>query len=87
MTDQEDAPKTVPPAKDTGRGMTDEQRARQAQSPEEGYPANTTDPLGGLGGDEGKVNADSAPGIAEDAEKGQTAVPIPSDEKAPPRSE
>jgi len=59
--------------------MTEEQQARETKSPEVGYPAATTDPYGGLGGDEGQVNADATPTIADDAEKGQTAVPAPSD--------
>jgi hypothetical protein len=60
--------------------MTEEQRARQTKSPEDGYPADTTDPLGGLGDDEGQVNADATPKIADDAEKGETATPAPSDD-------
>jgi len=73
MTEHEDERQKVP-------GMTEEQRARQTKSPEDGYPADTTDPLGGLGGDEGQVNADATPEIADDAEKAQTATPAPSDD-------
>ncbi len=73
MTEHEDERHTIP-------SMTEEQRARQTKSPEDGYPADTTDPLGGLGGDEGQVNADATPMIADDAEKGQTATPAPSDD-------
>ena len=80
MTEHEDDPQTVPTVKDTDAAMTDEQRARQTRSPEDGYPVGTTDPQGGLDGDEGRVNADAAPDIADDAEKGETATPAPSDD-------
>ena len=80
MTEHEDAPHTVPSAKDTDKGMTEAQKTRQTKSPEDSYPAGTTEPYGGLSGDEGKVNADATPKIADDAQTGQTAVPAPDDD-------
>ena len=80
MTDHEDKPKTVPSVSDTDQAVTEEQRARASESPEVGYPAGTTDPHEGLSGDEGQVNADATPTIADDAEAGQTQVPAASDD-------
>ena len=80
MTEHEDKPQTIPSLKDTGEDMTEEQQARKTKSPEDGYPAATTAPYGGLGGDEGQVNADATPKIADDAENRQTATPAPSDD-------
>ena len=80
MTEHEDEPQTMPRPKAAGEDMAEGQRARQTKSPEDGYPAGTTDPYGGLGGDEGRVNADATPTVADDAVKGQTATPAPGDD-------
>jgi hypothetical protein len=59
---------------------TDETRPPETTSPDAGYPSGTTEPEDGLRGDEGRVNADAAPNIADDAEKRQTATPAPRDD-------
>ncbi len=56
------------------------QKDPRTKSPEDGYPVDTTEPHGGLAGDEGRVNADATPKIADDAEEGQTTVPAPGDD-------
>ena len=48
---------------------------RKTTSPEAGYPAGDTEPYEGLTGDEGRVNAEATPDIADDAEHGQTESP------------
>jgi hypothetical protein len=80
MRDDEDQPQSIRPLKDIGEEMSEEQRARKASSPAEGYPAGTTDPQGGLTGKEGRVNADAAPEIVDDAAHGQTQVPASPDD-------
>jgi hypothetical protein len=80
MTEHQKEPETSTRLKEVGEDITEGQRARQAKSPEDGYPAGTTDSYGGLGGDEGRVNADATPNVADDVEKGQTAIPAPSDD-------
>ena len=75
MSDQDDEPKTIPSLRDTGEAMTPEETARKATSPETGYPAGDTEPYEGLTGDEGRVNAEATPPIADDAEHGQTESP------------
>jgi hypothetical protein len=80
MTTSDDEPTTIPNLKDTGQEMTDAEMARKTTSPGEGYPAGTTQPQPGLTDDEGRVNADVTPTIADDAEHGQTATPAPDDE-------
>jgi hypothetical protein len=68
MSDQ-DEPRTIPSLRDTGEA------ARQTASPDTGYPAGDTEPYDGLTGDEGRVNADATPDIADDAEHGRTESP------------
>ena len=75
MSAKEDEPKTIPSLRDTGEAMTDEEEARKTASPEAGYPAGDTEPYEGLTGDEGRVNAEATPDIADDAERGQTESP------------
>ena len=74
MSDQ-DEPRTIPSLRDTGEAPTEEEEARQTASPDTGYPAGDTEPYDGLTGDEGRVNADATPDIADDAEHGRTESP------------
>jgi hypothetical protein len=75
MSNQEEEAETIPSLRDTGEDMTEEEEARKATSPEAGYPAGDTEPTEGLTGDEGRVNAEVTPDIADDAEEGQTKSP------------
>lgn len=75
MSDQEEEPQTIPSLRGMGEAMTEEEEARKTTSPEAGYPAAKTEPYEGLTGDEGRVNAEATPDIADDAEKGQTESP------------
>jgi hypothetical protein len=84
MSEHEDEPQRATGRKGIGEDVTDSDEARGAESPEVGYPVDTTEPYGGLGGDEGKVNADATPRLADDGEKGQTATPAPADDVSSP---
>ncbi len=74
MSEKEDEPRTIPSLRDTGEAMTEEE-ARKTASPETGYPTGDTEPYEGLTGNEGRVNAEATPAIADDAEHGQTESP------------
>jgi hypothetical protein len=73
MDEKEGEPRTIPSLRDTGEAMTEEEEARKTASPEAGYPAGDTEPHEGLTGEEGRVNAEATPAVADDAEHGQTA--------------
>ena len=80
MTDREDEPQANGAPTDADEVLTEEQRARRTTSPDVGYPVGTTEPQDGLRGDEGRVNAEATPKIADDAETGQTATDAPPDD-------
>jgi hypothetical protein len=75
MSEEEDEPRTIPSLRDTGEAMTEDEEARKSASPGAGYPAGDTEPHEGLTGDEGRVNAEATPTVADDAEHGQTESP------------
>jgi len=60
---------------------------RQARSPESGEGADGVEQDIAAEGDEGRRNADAAPPIADDAEKGQTQTPAPGDDVGVPPDE
>jgi hypothetical protein len=84
MSNHQDEPETIPSLKDTGEDLSGEEQARKTQSPPPGYPSDTTSPQRGLTGQEGNVNAEMTPKIADDAAHGQTQTPAPSDDVGVP---
>jgi hypothetical protein len=72
MSDDEQQPTTIPSLKDTGEAMTEEERRRKTQSPDEGYPVDDTS---APNEHPGANNANVTPPIADDAQTGQTESP------------
>lgn len=83
MTEHEGSQEGLPPLSDTGEGPTDEQRARQKQSPDPGHPAS-----GGTKPTHGDPSNEEAATIGHEGQvKGQTSHPAPPDDVGAPAHE